>query len=285
VVKARYTPTQALVSTLEETHRDVLEGSDGLGGVPVVCAPLHSMLAAAAAGARAAGARTVIYVMTDGASLPGPLSRLVPELLGAGLLDGWITCGQAFGGEHEAVTIWSALVGAVEVLGADVVVVADGPGTLGTDTTWGVSALGSGLALNATGAVGGAPVAALRISSADPRQRHRGVSHHSLTILERVATVEADVAVPTLEPPERDAVWDALRSRRLEERHRLVETDGRPALEELGRRGVVPSSMGRSLDEDPVFHLAAGASGVLAGRIAVDARAWRGPDGPGSPGS
>ena len=89
----------------------------------------------------------VAYVMTDGAALPGGFSRLVAELRGAGLLHGWVTCGQAFGGELEAVTVWTGLLAARELLTADVAVVADGPGNLGTETTWGVSALGSGHAI------------------------------------------------------------------------------------------------------------------------------------------
>lgn len=275
VLKARYTPSQIAVPTVEETHRDALENSPGLGGTPVVCAPLHSMIAPAAAGARAAGAERIAYVMTDGASLAGAFSRLVPRMRDAGLLDSWITCGQAFGGELEAVTIWSALVAAVEVLGADVVLVADGPGNLGTDTTWGVSALGSGHALNAAAAVGGRPVAPLRLSFTERRERHRGVSHHTMTILERISAPGVNVAVPVLEAAEREEVWNALRARGLEDRHQLVETDGRPALAELERRGFEIESMGRTPAEDPAFFLAAGAVGVLAARMAAGSRAWR----------
>jgi hypothetical protein len=276
VMKARYTPLQAAVESVEVTHRDALERSQGLEGTPVVCAPLHSIMAVAAAGAKAAGAERVVYVMTDSAALPGGLSRLVPRLREAGLLDGWITAGQAFGGELEAVTIWTALLSAVEVLGADVVLVADGPGSLGTDTTWGAGALGSGHALNAAAALGGRPVAALRVSFADPRERHRGVSHHSLTILERVCTVPATIAVPALDDEAaRSVLWDAVRSRRLEDRHQLVETDGRPALGELERRDVEVASMGRGPADDPTFFLAAGSAGVLAARMAASSEAWR----------
>jgi Protein of unknown function (DUF3866) len=198
------------------------------------------------------------------------------DLRDAGLIDGWITCGQAFGGELEAVTLWTGMLAAKEVLGADVIVVADGPGNLGTDTTWGVSALGSGNALNAVAALRGRPIPSLRISFADGRDRHRGVSHHSLTILHDVCLVETDVPVPTLEDDaQRTSVWDALRAAKIEERHRLVEVDGRPALSELAARGIEPSSMGRSVDEDPAYFLAAGAAGVLAGRTAAGNRGWR----------
>jgi hypothetical protein len=275
VMKARYTPLQAAVESVEETDRETLERSEGLGGRPVVCAPLHSMIGPIAAGARAAGAERIAYVMSDGAALPGRLSNLVPRLRVGGLLDGFVTSGQAFGGELEAVTIWTGVLAAAELVGADVVIVADGPGNLGTDTTWGVSALASGHALNAAEALGGRPVAALRVSFADGRERHRGVSHHSLTILDRVCRVSADVAVPVLEGRERDLVWDSLRERRLEERHQLVEVDGRPALDELERAGVEIDSMGRTASEDPAFFLAAGAAGILAGRMAAGSRRWR----------
>jgi hypothetical protein len=276
VMKSRYLPHQAAVQTVEETDGEALDGAT-LQGAPVVAAPLHSMVAPIAAGAKASGRARVVYVMTDGAALHGRFSRLVPTLRAAGLLDGFITSGQAVGGDHEVVTLWSGLLAAVVVLNAEVVIVADGPGNLGTVTTWGVSSLANGYALDATETLGGRPVAALRISFADERERHRVVSHHSLTILDRVCHVAANVAVPVLEDAaQRDAVWDSLRARRLEHKHQLVEVDGRPALEELERARVHVTSMGRSPADDPAFFVAAGAAGVLAGRMAANARAYRG---------
>lgn len=278
VMKARYTPVQTAVASVEETHGDMLEASQGLGQTPVVCAPLHSMLAPIAAGAKRAADARVTYVMTDGAALAGGFSRLVEQLRSSGLIDGWITCGQAFGGELEAVTVWTGLLAAKEVLDAEVIVVADGPGNLGTDTTWGVSALASGHSLMAVATLQGRPIPALRVSFADERERHRGVSHHSLTILADVCKVPVNVPVPTLAHEEqRTAVWDALRSRRLEDVHQLVEVDGQPAVEELRERGVDVRSMGRGIDDDPAFFLAAGAAGILAGRMAAENRRWRQP--------
>jgi hypothetical protein len=278
VMKARYTPLQTAVTTVEETHAGVLERSAGLNGTPVVVCPLHSMIAPVAAGAKRAGgdATRVVYVMTDGAALPGGFSRLVPVLREAALVEGWITCGQAFGGELEAVTVWTALIGAVEAFAAEVIVVADGPGNLGTETTWGVSALAGGNTLNAASRLGGKPIPALRVSFADPRERHRGLSHHSLTILRDVCLVETNVPIPALvDGTDRAVVWDALRKAKLEERHQLVEVDGRPAVEEMVARSVAVTTMGRDVQEDPVFFEAAGAAGVLAGRIAAQNRHWR----------
>ena len=282
-MKARYTPMQTAVGTVEETHGAILEGSPGLRGTPVVVCPLHSMIAPVAAGAKRAGGEStrVAYVMTDGAALPGGFSRLVPTLQGAGLLDGWITCGQAFGGEMEAVTLWTAMISALEVLAAEVIVVADGPGNLGTETTWGVTALAGGNALNAAAQLGGRPIPALRVSFADPRERHRGLSHHSLTILRDVCLVETNVPVPALEDEAQHAsIWAALREAKLEERHQLVEVDGHPALEELADRGIDVVTMGRGVREDPAFFEAAGAAGVLAGRLAAQNRQWRSTEGP-----
>jgi hypothetical protein len=274
VMKARYTPLQTAVSTMEEARPDAVSGT--LDGVPVVAAPLHSMLAPIAAGARVAGAGRIAYVMTDGAALAGAFSRLVPRLREAGIIDVFITSGQAFGGELETVTIWSGLLAARNLTGADVVIVADGPGNLGTETTWGVSALGSGNALNAAATLAGRPVASIRISFADERERHRGLSHHSRTILQHIAGPGVNVAVPALEDDaQRDAVWNALRDARLEGRHQLVEVDGAPALAELERSGVEIESMGRRPSDDPAFFLAAGAAGILAARMADGSKAWK----------
>ena len=75
----------------------------------------------------------------------------------------------------------TGLLAARHVLGADLAVVAQGPGNLGTGTRWGFSGVAAGEAVNAVAALGGRPVASLRVSGADPRERHRGISHHSLT--------------------------------------------------------------------------------------------------------
>ena len=92
----------------------------------------------------------------------------------------------------------TGLLAARHVLGAEVIVVTQGPGNLGTGTRWGFSGVACGEAVNAAAVLGGRPVAALRISDADPRERHRGVSHHSLTSYGRVALARADVVVPGL---------------------------------------------------------------------------------------
>jgi len=279
-MKLRYTPHQVSVVAAEEQdspHREAMEAATGLDGLPVVWVPLHSMVGPAVAGARAAGATRVAYVMTDGAALPAGLSRLAAALRKAGLIQSVVTTGQAFGGDVEAVSVFSGLLAGRHVVGADVLVVGDGPGNAGTGTTWGASDVESAMALNAIGILGGRPVAAVRVSFADPRDRHRGLSHHSITALSRVALVPVHVAVPVVEDEgRRQEIWHSLRNAGLEERHQLVEVTGRPALDLLAECGIEPDSMGRKPSEDPEFFLAAGAAGVLAGRMAAKQSVWRG---------
>ena len=205
LVKARYTPLQATVLGADEQgspHHEVLRDADDLGGLPVVVADLHSALPAVLAGLRAGRPATAppaaVYVMLDGGALPAWFSRTCAGLRDSGWLRGTVTVGQSFGGDLEAVTLHTGLLAARCVLGAEVAVVAQGPGNLGTGTRWGFSGVACGEAVNAAAVLGGRPVAALRVSEADPRERHHGVSHHSLTSYGRVALARADVVVPDL---------------------------------------------------------------------------------------
>src|SRR6516164_3256639 len=213
LVKARYSPLQATVLGADEQgspHHALLRDADDIGGMPVVVADLHSALPAVLAGVFSAAERSgadrsaasglprVVYVMQDGGALPAWYSRTCATLREAGWLAATVSTGQSFGGDLETVTVHTGLLAARHVLGADIAVIAQGPGNLGTGTRWGFSGVAAGEAVNAVAALGGRPVASLRISDADPRERHRGVSHHSLTAYGRVALARADVVVPGL---------------------------------------------------------------------------------------
>ena len=291
VVKARYTPLQAVVLAADEEaspHRAVLadagatagaEQVDGpdLGRTPVVIADLHSALPAVLAGVLADRPTTRVgYVMTDGGALPAWFSRTLSGL--ADRLVGVVTCGQAFGGDLEAANLHAGLLASRLALQAEIIVVSQGPGNLGTGTPWGFSGAALGEAVNAAAVLGGRPVGSLRISDADQRARHLGVSHHCITAYGRVALAAADLVVP-------DGL-DAELSRRVEadlaplvERHRLVRvaTNG---LDAALRTSPVPlSTMGRGLDADPAYFLAAAAAGRHAAALLDDGAApgheWR----------
>ncbi|HWA65898.1 MAG TPA: DUF3866 family protein [Mycobacteriales bacterium] len=269
VVKARYTPLQATVLAVDEQDSPAhatLRDADSIDGMPVVVADLHSALTPILAGLRErmAGARAV-YVMTDGGALPLGFSRSVDDLTSAGWLAATVTVGQAFGGDVEAVTLHTGLLAARGVLGADLAIVTQGPGNLGTGTRWGFSGVASGEAVNATAVLGGRPVAALRISEADRRERHRGVSHHSLTALGRVALAPADVVVPRLAGAIGEAVADAARP--LSPPHRLVDVGVDGLREVIAAAPGRVSTMGRGLDEDPAYFLGCAAAGRHAATL------------------
>lgn len=268
IMKLRYTPLQRDVLCDEaqesESHERLRSAMD-VGGMPVVCCGLHSQipLVAAALKHEVPSAR-IAYVMTDGAALPFALSELLPACLAAGLVDTSVTCGQAFGGEHEAVTLHSGLLVAKHVAACDAAIVAIGPGVVGTGTPFGHGGVAQGEAINAVAAVGGSPVMVLRLSFADPRPRHSGVSHHSLTALGPVALAPARVAVPSL-PPEQAALLEgALADARVWDRHVREDVESRPLPD---MRGVRVRTMGRGPDDDPAFFTAAAAAGTVAGRM------------------
>ena len=251
IMKGRYLPCQVAVRTLEEApvHADVWNRS--LGGFPVLVAQLHSQIAPALAGLKAVGRERLAYIMTDCAALPIAYSRLVRTLKNAGWLGQTITCGQAFGGDYETVTLHSALLASRHILGCDAAVVCQGPGNAGTATRLGFSGIEQAQNLDIVSALGGLPIAVLRMSSADNRPRHRGLSHHSQTVL-GFTHAKCVVAVPEGQPldgiPYRHDV-------------RIVAGADR-AVRALELAGIEVKSMGRSPADDPLFFNAAAAAGL-----------------------
>jgi hypothetical protein len=227
VMKLPYAPIQVAARHAEETAP--LAGS--LDGMPVVCCSLHSQVApvcVALAGLR------VAYVQLEGGALPVALSDTVRELQARGLVEAVAAVGACFGGDAECVSVWSALAWA-KGRGADVAVCSIGPGIVGTGTRLGHGGLAAVTAANAALALGGRPVIATRVSEADERERHRGVSHHTQAVLELVL---GDVAVG-----EDGEGW------------------------EEACVGLPLSHMGRGPAEDPAFFEAAFAAGRTARQL------------------
>ncbi len=241
VMKLPYTPVQVAARHAEEDGPLAEE----LRGMPVVCCSLHSQVAPVCAGL-GAGLR-IAYVQLPGGALAVPLSDTVRELRERGLLAATVSTGGCFGGEVECVGAPSALAWAAGT-GHQAVVCAIGPGIVGTGTSLGHGGLAAAEAANTAVALGGRPVVAARISSADERDRHRGVSHHTRAVL-ALCREGITVAWPAgLEAPD----W----VERLEE----VSVEGwREACGELPL-----SHMGRGPDEEPWFFAAAFAAGRLA---------------------
>ena len=275
LVKDRYSPLQTMVLGVddqESPHHTSLAEAAGIDGTPVVVADLHSALPAIIAGVRAERPEArIAYVMTDGAALPLAFSQAVAGLKEAGWLHTTVTVGQAHGGDLEAVTVHTGLLAAVHVAQADIVVVAQGPGNLGTGTPYGFSGLVVGDHLNAAALLGGTPIAALRMSEADARERHLGISHHTLTAVGRVARPGCQIPVPrdpsAAEAPVTTAM-DAQLPQLETAGHALVDVPTDGLLAALRESPVRLSTMGRGLDEDRIAFVASAAAGRLAaGRL------------------
>ncbi len=241
VMKLLYTPLQFA----EHHGEEGAELPDTLAGMPVVACSLHSQVAPACAALHGV---PVAYVQLQGGALPVALSDAVRELKARALIDLTIGVGACFGGDSDAVTPYSALALA-RARGAEVVVAGIGPGIVGTGTRLGHGGLAAATAIGAAGALGGRPVLALRISEGDPRERHRGVSHHSRVVL-ALQGESCEIAWPAGCPVD-DPVG--------EQATHVDVSDWREACD-----GLRLSHMGRGPDDDPWFFAAAFAAGRLA---------------------
>ncbi len=255
IMKIRYTSLQTNTGAAEEHLGEV---ENDLGGIPVVACTLHSQVGvvAAAFNDRRPHAR-LVYVMTDGAALPLAMSDLVHQLGEQGLVCGTVTVGHAFGGTHEAVTLASGLAIARSVLRADAIVVGMGPGVVGTGTTLGHTALELAEIVHASATLGGRAVVCLRVSEADPRDRHMGVSHHAITAL---AHVRPGTPYLVAVPHDRQGIdLDVLSPAAAR-----VEVDVGDVGALLTAHSLRITTMGRNVEQDPAFFRFSAAAGFAA---------------------
>lgn len=277
ILKLRYTPMQfpvLAVESPESPHHQTLAGFETLGEMPVVCVELHSQLPGVCAGVEWAYATEtngrkprVVFVMSDGAALPIAFSRIVPQLKERGWLCATITCGQAFGGDFEAVNLYSALAAAKEVAKADIVVIGQGPGNTGTSTPLGFSGISQGEALNAADALDGTAIAALRLSFADNRPHHQGISSHTIITLKKIVRCRAYLPIPELPTEQYSMVLRNLEEKNITECFDVFRVPSVEAVEMMQSSGLQVTTMGRTIEQDRAFFLASASAGILAGQL------------------
>lgn len=250
VMKLNYTSLQHAVAPVEGAELSLPLSS------PVAVTFLHGQLAPVAwAFAQAVPGRSLGYVQTAGGALPGSLSHTVGELRERGLLAGHLTAAPTFGGDGEAITVAGALHHAGSDLDWDAVVCGPGPGILGSASALGHGGLAALDSAHAALALGAPTLVVPRMSSGDPRERHRGLSHHVVTVL---GLLLGSVVVPV--PAHADVA--GLTDERHEWRRVAADLGGYAA------SGLPAGTMGRDLAEDELFFAAALAGGsVLAGMI------------------
>ena len=256
VIKLNYTSLQHPVEPVEERAvGDIADRQRKVPPLSVLVLPLHGHLAPAAwAAAQAALCLRVGYVQTGGGALPGSFSRDVKLLCERNLLAGHITAAPAYGGEHDALSTVGAL-DAARNLGWDAALVGPGPGIIGSETAYGHGGMAALDSAHAALSLGLPTTISPRLSSADPRDRHRGLSHHTRTVLD-LLLAPVDVAIPENEP---EIAADLEGSR-----HRVHQV---PAdLGGYAEADLPQTTMGRSLADDPLFFAAPIAAGTFLGR-------------------
>jgi Protein of unknown function (DUF3866) len=257
VMKLNYTSLQHPVESAERQTVRLIRNMSGKGA-PVLVLPLHGHLAPAAwAVTQLAPGLRVGYVQTGGGALPGSLSRDVKQLRKRGLLAGHITAAPAYGGEHEALSVVGALDAAANDLGWQAILVGPGPGIIGSDTAYGHGGMAALDGAHAALSLGLPTVISPRLSSGDPRDRHQGLSHHTRTVLD-LLLAPVDIAIPEGEPE----VETALKPFVHPVQQVPVDLDGYAA------SGLPSTTMGRSLQDDPLFFKAALAAGTHLARVA-----------------
>jgi len=260
VIKLNYSSLQHAVDPVELPVRFMDRGGakgapEGVNeSIPVLVLPLHGHLAPAAwAAAQVSPELKVGYVQTAGGALPGSLSRDVVELRKRNLLCGHITVAPTYGGEHEAISVAGALEAAAGRLEWDAIIAGPGPGIIGSDSRLGHGGMAALDTAHASLALSLPTLLSPRLSTADPRERHQPVSHHTLTVMQLLLG-GVEVPVPASEP-----VPIAVLATAAGWRHRLHEAP--IDIKGYEASGLPARTMGRTLAEDPLFFAAALASG------------------------
>jgi Protein of unknown function (DUF3866) len=281
VMKLNYTSLQHAVCPVEDERLELPVER------PVAVLALHGQLAATAwAFAQSAPDRTLGYVQTEGGALAGGHSRTVAALRERGLLAGHLTAGATYGGEGEAITTAGALHHGLRTLGWDAAVCGPGPGIVGSGSPLGHGGIHALDSAHASLALGCSTLLVARMSSADERPRHRGISHHTLTVLDLLLE-PVTVALPAgmRSPVGADlraglgAIFDSAEPARagpaldVERPVRITRHDWRRAVVDLpsyAASGLPAETMGRGLTEDPLFFAAALAGGTVLGELASE---------------
>lgn len=268
-MKIRYTPYQVKVSFAEEDlvqWKNAFNSPLELKGRLICFGELHSMIPPLCSYFRYYSHTDVRigYIMTDHAALPLSFSNNIAYLRKNKILDTVVTIGNAFGGDLECVNIYSALQAASRVEKCSIILVSMGPGITGTGTRYGFSGLELGLYLDLAYRQGGQCCFIPRISFADSRYRHFGISHHSLTILKDIIQSPVHITLPFLGKTKTSYLLNQLRRIGLLDKYNLSIADGSGIKEAMENYGISVTSMGRGVEEDPAYFYAIGASAKTA---------------------
>ena len=256
IIKLRYTPFQVKCLAVEEPgspYHSIIKENTEVDNLSVFIEQLHSMLTPLVFMLKYYNKNIKIgYIMTDSACLPIDYSDTVRYLKKGELLNDTITCGQAFGGDFETVNIYTALLTAKYVCNCDIAIVTPGPGVVGTSTALGFSGIEQGYIIDAVNTLKGFPVFIPRISFSDNRERHKGISHHSITVLSKTSYSEANIAIPVFEGYKEEHIIKQIKNNNLDSKHKIIFSKEN-LLPILENKSCYLSTMGRNIEQDKDF--------------------------------
>ncbi|MGC5324459.1 DUF3866 family protein [Brevibacillus sp. SYSU BS000544] len=258
IMKMRYTPLQLAVDAIEEQnspfHHLFTEENGHLKGTIVLIGELHAYLPVVALVLKKLNPDLrLVYVMPDSASLPIAISQHVNHLREMEILSSCITVGHAWGGEIEAVNLYTGLLAARHVAKADVILCMFGPGVVGTGTTFGFSGAELADVIHAVSALGGIPVVIPRISFSDQRKNHFGISHHTRTLLQRLVFRQVFVPLPVFGDWRDQVIQVQATECRRTIQHGILSSSVPPITElaKLQKKYPIPiTTMGRDIYQD-----------------------------------
>lgn len=271
IMKLRYTPYQMKCLAAEEDdspYHDLFNNFKSLDNHIFVVATLHSMVAPIAAMIKYLNKDIRInYIMTDGGALPLYFSNTITELKNKKILDKTITIGHAFGGDLECINIYTGLIGAKEILKGDVTIISMGPGIVGSGTKYGFTGIEQGYIIDAVNNLGGASIAVPRISFKDKRDRHYGISHHTITTLSEITNTRSNLILSYLEREKEDYIKDQIEKSGIKEKHNVIFEDGQEIIMAMKEFNLKTTSMGRSIEDDIDYFTSLGAVGKYVANL------------------
>ncbi|WAM30622.1 DUF3866 family protein [Caldicellulosiruptor naganoensis] len=252
IMKLRYTPLQFSVLTEEEKNPELFNRIPNFNDLIIVVCELHSMLMPICLYLKECDRNIRISVIiNDWGMLNAKLSHNLSFLKENHFVDYVISCQEAFNGDFECINEINSLIFS-KSLDAQVTIISPLPGIVGTGTKFGFSAYKAVNVIEDISRFGGKVVFPIRVSKSEERERHKFVSHHSLTIL---SYVNSSVEIPIYQFEDKifyTQVFKILNNYRT--KHILIPID-RIDDNIVEKYKLLLKTMGRGFEEDSEYFL------------------------------
>ncbi|EYE87443.1 hypothetical protein Q428_13295 [Fervidicella metallireducens AeB] len=264
IIKMKYTPYQFKVKTIEEVDifKKYFDSPVDLSSKKILIAKLHSMIAPGACVLKYKQSDCKIsFIYCYGGSLEAKFSNTLSELKEKKIIDNVITCGECYGGDYESVNIFTAIIFAFKILRSDYVIISCGPGIAGTSTFYGFSSLELVFAAYAVNLMGNVPIVIPRVSFADKRDRHYGISLQSIAFLK---CINFPVYFPLYSSIGGEIISKQIKTHDIFLKHHVRYINNSCVREAMAYYKVNGVSMGRRYDDDPAYFENCGAASEFA---------------------